>query len=243
MTYPPYPGTSEPSDAYPSYPTSPQPAGAYPPPGYYGPMVEPEPARGLMIAALVLAVLLTCFELIEAALAWSAQSDYLDAADQGLTGLDVTTAYDVAALPYVALLICAYVVTCLWLYKVRTNAELIFRGAHHARSKGWVWGSWICPVVSLWFPFQIVRDVARDPREFKSNTLIGWWWAFWLASLITGQIATRLVGFGEINRDLVTALGPVETIDALLVIVPCAFWIKVVLQIGRDQDRLMHVAR
>jgi hypothetical protein len=242
MSYPPYPGPSEHPGEYPSYPTTPQPAIGYPPPaGYY--IKEPEPARGLMSASIVFAVLLTCFEIIEAALAWAAQSDYLDAADEGLTGLDVSTPYDFAALPYLALLIAVYVVTCLWLHKVRTNAELIFPGAHHARSKGWVWGSWICPVVSLWFPFQIVRDVARDPREFKSNALIGWWWAFWLTSLIVGQISSRLVGFGEINRDLVSALGTAETINAVLATVACALWVTIVRRIGRDQDRLLHITR
>jgi hypothetical protein len=39
----------------------------------------------------------------------------------------------------------------------------------------------VCPVVSLWFPFQIVRDVqaATNPHG-RRTALIGWWWAAFL---------------------------------------------------------------
>ncbi len=243
MSYPPYPGTSEPSGAYPSYPGTPQPTGGYPPPPGWVPIARPEPARGLMIASIVMAALLAALDVIEAPLAWAAQSEYIDAADQGLMSYDVWTAYDWAAIPYLPLGIAVYVVTCLWLYKVRTNAQALFPEGRHARSRGWVWGGWVVPVVNLWFPFQVVRDIARDPREVIGSTMIGWWWTFWLLGLFSGRIGARLVGFEEIDKGLISALGTVETINALFTVVACALWIRIVLRIGRMQDELMGITR
>lgn len=244
MSYPPYPGPPEAAPGFPRYgPAASGPAGGYPPPGYYIPVPRPEPARGLMISAIVIAATYAAIQVIEAGLAWLAQQEYVDAAQNGISAYDVFTAYDLIAIPQFPLLIAAYVVTCLWLYKVRTNAEAIFPGAHHARSSGWVWGGWVCPVVSLWFPFQIVRDVSRDPREFTSNTVIGWWWAMWLISLITDRIGTSLVGADEIDEGAASALGTVETINATFVVIAFVLWVLTIRRIGSLQDRLMGITR
>ena len=196
-----------------------------------------------MIGAMVMASVFVALEIIEAALAWPAQSKYLEAADRGQMGYDVWTPYDFVAIPFIPVGIAAYVVTCLWLYKVRTNADILFPGGRHARSRGWVWGSWICPIVSLWFPFQVVRDIAHDPREFKNNALIGWWWAFWLVSMLTFQIGSSFVSVNEIDTSTTSALGTVETINALITITAFVLWIRVIRRIGRLQDELMGITR
>ena len=248
MTYPPYPGPIEP-EAAPGFPrygptTAAAPYGTPPgqaPPGFYPP--PPQPARGLMVAAIAIAAFFTVIQVIEAGLAWPAQQSYLNAADNGTRSYDVWTPYDVVAIPQIPLLIAAYVVTCLWLYKVRTNHEALFPGVHQARGKGWVWGGWVCPVVSLWFPFQIVRDVSRDPRTFKGSAVIGWWWALWLITQVTDQIGPALVRGPDIEKGAVSALGTVETIDASILVGAFVLWVLTVRRIGRLQDHLMGVTR
>jgi len=192
-----------------------------------------------MIAAIVMASLVTAAQVIEAGLAWPARHTYLEAAANGTRAYDVWTPYDLAAVPQFPLLIAAYVVTCLWLYKVRTNYEIFFPGAHLARSKGWVWGSWVCPVVNLWFPLQIVRDMSRDPRELRGSAVLGWWWALWLITRVTDQIGPALVGGTEIDTGAVSALGIMETIDASILLGAFALWLAAVRRIGRLQDQLM----
>jgi hypothetical protein len=50
-----------------------------------------------------------------------------------------------------------------WLYRARQNADAL--GGHFQRhSLGWASGSWFCPVVSLWFPYQIVTDVLNEAQ-------------------------------------------------------------------------------
>jgi hypothetical protein len=84
------------------------------------------------------------------------------------------------------------VVTLVWLYRARMNAEGLVR---HRRSKGWVVGGWFCPVVNLWFPLQVVEDVSRadlpgDRRGAAGIVLYGWW-ACWLLAWFTGASYRR----------------------------------------------------
>jgi len=224
MTHPPYPGLPAAPDAV-------------PPPHTGGPSHAVSSTRGLAIGAALSAVLITAFELVEVPLAYAAQDVYLEAADLGESGLDVWTAYDTIGLIWGFAGIAAYVCTCLWLYRVRTNVEITHPGATHVRKRGWVWGGWVVPVVSAWFPFQIVRDLLRAHRGSAPMALLGWWWAFWLISTVTGQIGTRLTGFDEIDPSTAGLLGITEGVDAAINIVALVLWLAVILRVDQAQRR------
>jgi hypothetical protein len=229
---------------YPSYPGPTESAGSYQAPPVNVSNQFLSPARGLAIAAASLAALFTLIEVIEAVFAWLAEGDYLDAADRGQSGFEVWTPYDLMVVPYFAAGIAAYVVTCLWLNQVRTNTEILTPAAKHARSKGWIWGGWLVPIVSLWFPFQVVRDIAVNTHENrKGEATLGWWWAFWLMTLISGQIGARIVPVNGIDPDVIRALGPVETINAIITIIALILWLRVIRRITDDQERLIGLAR
>lgn len=79
----------------------------------------------------------------------------------------------------------------IWLWRARTNAERIFPDSihKHRRSRAWVILGWIVPIVSFWFPKQIVDDVWRTsdrhnpPKtslEFLPPTgfVTAWWVVF-----------------------------------------------------------------
>ncbi len=108
-------------------------------------MALPEPARGLMIASIVAASVFLALEVFEAVLSWPAQSRLLDAVESGQS-LDFMMPYDVLGFLWLPVLISTYIVTCLWLYRVRVNAEALSPSVHHARKRWWVWGAWIVPV-------------------------------------------------------------------------------------------------
>jgi uncharacterized protein DUF4328 len=111
-----------------------------------------------------------------------------------------------------------------WLWRVRWNAELFCRGAHRL-GRGWVIGSWICPVVNLWYPKWIVDDViaASDPRTpphlstlrgIPGTRLSSAWWLTWVVGLVLGNIAQRSVldGAAEVGELLTNAV--LSTISA-----------------------------
>lgn len=202
------------------------------------------PVRGLATAATIAAIALTAIEMLEAAFAWSAQKTYLDAAANGASALDVWTAYDTMAVPLVIAAIAAYVVTCLWLFQARENAEILRPGSTHARKIGWVWAGWLVPLACIWVPFQILRDVQGKPAYPKpTGPLLRWWWAFWLLGVFSSQIGTRLIGFGEIDPDIVQALGAVETVNAGITFVALALWLTLIRNITQDQERAIDASR
>ena len=99
-----------------------------------------------------------------------------------------------AANGFLLALLVAGVVFIVWLWRVRSNAELFCAGRHR-RGRGWVIGGWFCPVVNFWFPKQIVDDViaASDPRTppqipdlrgIRGNGLVVAWWLTWVASIV-----------------------------------------------------------
>ena len=75
---------------------------------------------------------------------------------------------------------------------------------HNARyTEGWAAGSWFIPIISLYWPYQIMIDIWRGTQnairerfgEPQPSTLVGWWWALF----ITNNFFAYIVAFA--NRD------------------------------------------
>lgn len=100
-------------------------------------------------------------------------------------------------------LFAAAAVFVVWLWRVRWNAEMFCRGEHRF-TRGWVLGSWICPVVNLWYPKWVVDDIvaASDPhtppqtqnlRGIPGTRLVWAWWITWVIGLVLDNVAQRSV--------------------------------------------------
>jgi hypothetical protein len=127
-----------------------------------------------------------------------------------LCGLLVTTAAALlswtvvpgAEAPALVMSLVTGIVTIIWLYRARTNVEGM---RYQRRKKGWAIGGWFCPVVNLWFPLQIVEDVARadnPPDRPNAGAPIRYaWWACWLLTWVSGfyyrQVHTVYPNGGE----------------------------------------------
>lgn len=75
-----------------------------------------------------------------------------------------------------------------WFYRVRKNAGM---WGPQRRSQGWTIGAWFTPVVNLWFPVQIMRDVWRVSagergEQTAAVRLIAAWWTCWVLAWVTG---------------------------------------------------------
>lgn len=160
--------------ADPPGPSCPNCANSTMPPGYaIGPMQEPTPLSGLCVA---LTVLFGCVALTQ----------LLDAmASSSRTAKD---AFDVLSSLAIVALIPVYLV---WFFRARRNAGLWGPQRH---GQGWSIGAWFTPVVSLWFPYQMLSDIwrasepaARRPggRRGPDATAIAWW-ACWILAWVTG---------------------------------------------------------
>jgi hypothetical protein len=82
----------------------------------------------------------------------------------------------------------AALTTITWLGRSRTLADDVAPRWRHARAPHWSWLGWFVPVVAFWFPYQVVRDVARATGSAArhpvapSGFVLASWWASWLVS-------------------------------------------------------------
>ena len=72
----------------------------------------------------------------------------------------------------------------VWFRRARINAEC--SGYRQRRARGWAFWGWIVPIVSLWFPFQIMGDIWRAGLPASQWRKTAWlpalWWTCWLIS-------------------------------------------------------------
>ncbi|HSV39702.1 MAG TPA: DUF4328 domain-containing protein [Nocardioidaceae bacterium] len=123
----------------------------------------------------------------------------------------------------------AYPICCLWLWQARENAEALRPEARHARSRGWVWGGWICPFVNLWFPYQIVRDIRAATKPSDRRTGVpAYWWTVLLFCWVAGRVSLPLE-YGTAD------LASWEVVAAGAGILAAVMWVLIVRQVTRDQ--------
>jgi hypothetical protein len=96
----------------------------------------------------------------------------------------------------------------VWQHRLASNGRV--HPTYLRRSPGWHIGSWFIPIVSLWFPYQNVKDLARGlmapvdrwgvglpddgPERGVATRLLPWWWLAWLASSVAAQIESGTGG-------------------------------------------------
>jgi hypothetical protein len=146
----------------------------------------------------------------------------------------------------VLLMIATAVVFIVWFYRARNNAD-VFGGRFQRRSRGWAIGGWFCPVVNLWFPYQIATDVlceaeyaAAPPGQQvisgrPSYPLLRGWWLVLLVSGVLSRSSWRLSP-NSVHDLLVQAR--VDIAATLLEIVAAVLAVAVVRRITTAHEQL-----
>lgn len=215
------------------------PGGGFPGPPPWPTMVvqrvPPVPCRirGHAIAAIVTALLVGAAEVAVAIAAWPSGAAY-GRGWQNEGNADVTASWDYAYPFLIPTLLAAYVAGALWLWQARYNVDAMPPAVRQVRSRGWVWGAWVTPVVNLWFPYQVVRDAVRSTVPAFSRASIGLWWGFWLSWLLTEPWVSALV-FQEAPSST-HLLGVVETLDAAACIGALVLWVLMIRQVSTAQE-------
>jgi Na+/proline symporter len=72
---------------------------------------------------------------------------------------------------------------------------------------GWAAGSWFVPIMHLYRPYQIMRELHEetidlcDKKKVSSNglstDLLGWWWFSWMVSSVLGRIVGQISNGAE----------------------------------------------
>jgi hypothetical protein len=200
--------------------------------------VHPAPPRspsGLATAALVVGGLWILVQVACVITVWPAVDEYSRASSLGIDAADVWTAYDTMNLLVLPFALATYVVACGWLHSARKAACVISPGVPHARSWLWVWLGWWVPVVSFWFPYQVVRDVRRA-SVVRDPAGIGPWWAMWLALTVLSVATRGLTPTAGLPGDArLHALAWTEGVYSLVLVVAIGLWARIVWEIRTAQ--------
>ena len=182
------------------------------------------PSR-LAAAVVVLSSVYLALHVVSTLLSFEAAEAYSAASDPN----DVFTGYDAVAIPLGMVLVAVFIVSCLWLNECRKFAVVLNPAYDHARSTAWVWLGWVVPIVALWFPYQVVRDLRRSTIPVASG--IGLWWGTWIAaSFMSNQTALVTLGY----RDPST-LPVIEVVTTALMVVAFLGWLRIVRELTAAQ--------
>ncbi|MEW9527189.1 DUF4328 domain-containing protein [Microbispora sp. NPDC049125] len=208
------------------------------------------PIRGLGTAAVVMLIVDSVVDLIAAGISaqratliesFISDGESFDLADAEASDQLYAVSGVVEFLVYVA----TAVVFLVWLFRARANAESLSPWPHR-RAKPWLIFGWGVPIVSLWFPKQIMDDIwtsskpgviarigslATAPR----SGLIWAWWLTWLLSTWVSQLVSRSLTRADELPDMRDAAA-FDVVANALSILAAALAIAVVLMITRLQE-------
>jgi Domain of unknown function (DUF4328) len=195
-----------------------------------------EPAGALTNVVIALSVLVTVFLWLAALLSPSADRavESALAADGDVTA--ALASYSAVAVLTLPAWLASWIVTSIWLTKGYRNAEILTPGGQR-RSAIWIWLGWIVPIVSFWFPKQILDDVARAT---SSRVSTGPYWAAFVVMALLNSVQFQLSRRAA-EADLVDPT--IHFAIAIAATVALALWIVLVRRIGAAQDRLAQFGR
>ncbi len=113
------------------------------------------------------------------------------------------------AMTYIGTLILAGIAFIFWMHMAYRNLEPL-RGLLQGHSPWWVIFGWIIPIISLFRPYQLMKEIYRDsspglPGRGEATPLLPIWWALWLVGGWISSVAGNFVFRGETARDFITA--------------------------------------
>jgi len=158
----------------------------------------------------------------------SAQS-YRDQLASGTAADQIVTAYDAMTVIIPITMISSWVITSLWLKKLHIAATATNPTAMRLK-RPWVFWSWIVPVVSLWFPKNIIEDLLKAEGSEESKSLIGkdtlTWWLTWVGFALVNNIG--IVSAFDAADGYVPIRPELELAGACLLTGAYLVWIRIV---------------
>jgi hypothetical protein len=162
----------------------------------------------------------------------SAQS-YRDQLASGTAADQIVTAYDAMTVIIPITMISAWVITSLWLKKLHISATEVNPTAIRLK-RPWVFWSWIVPVVSLWFPKNLIEDLLKANGSDEAKSLIGkdtlTWWLTWVGFALVNNIG--IVSAFDAPEGYVPIRPELELAGACLLTGAYLVWIRIVKGLG-----------
>ncbi|KRA38298.1 MULTISPECIES: DUF4328 domain-containing protein [unclassified Nocardioides] len=202
---------------------------------------RPKALQGLAHVIVALAVTVTVLEVFTALFS-NVEPGTREAFLLGGDLVEDLAWYEEVQLLTYPLLLVAYLPACLWLYRARANSFLIDPRAIHERARAWVWLGWILPLVHLWYPYQVVRDVQNGSVRRGTYVEVTVWWGAWLTWLFATRTVAGLLNtrdrdpmMAEALSDTAASVTALNWISAAAAVLACVQWCRIVLGVTASQ--------
>ena len=163
----------------------------------------------------------------------SAQS-YRDQLASGTAADQIITTYDAMTVLIPITMISSWVITSLWLKKLHIAATATNPTAMRLK-RPWVFWSWIVPVVSLWFPKNLIEDLLKSDATDEAKALIGkdtlTWWLTWIGFALVNNVG--IVSAFDAPDGYVPIRPELELAGACLLTGAYLVWIRIVKTLDR----------
>ncbi|MCK4662317.1 MAG: DUF4328 domain-containing protein [Bacteroidales bacterium] len=85
-----------------------------------------------------------------------------------------------------------------------------------SQSEGWATGSWFVPIICLYKPYQIMKEMWKETTGLLVNkienytnnyniSVIGWWWTLWIISSYVGNFVMKSTFKSETVDELINS--------------------------------------
>ena len=159
------------------------------------------------------------------------------------------TREQIIAIVYLIAFIISAIAFIYWFRRAYFNLHL--RVNHLSQTEGWAAGSWFVPIVCLYMPYQIMRELYQETKELLekkelstneslTTSSLGLWWTQWIINNIIGQFVYRYSMKAESIDEL--TISTVASMIGNVVGIPLALiTIKVINDYSNVEPRLIEI--
>lgn len=152
--------------------------------------------RGRMIAVLTACILSIICQLLAAFYTFNAIFLITGGASPDLIGTAGQNLENIGKLTFAIALI-AIICLLIWVYRAYKNLPAL-TDEHTQWSPGWAVGGWVVPILNLWRPFQVIKEIweksANDTKRTDMGSVItGIWWGGYLVLHFYSKFADKVV--------------------------------------------------
>ncbi len=120
-------------------------------------------------------------------------------------------------------------------------------------SEGWAAGCWFIPIINLYRPYQIMKEIYVETKKLLTNkglsekvdystSYLNWWWTLWVISGIIGQFIFRFSIKSENTIENITITTVMLIISSILGIPLTLITVKVIKDYSKVEPLLAQIS-
>ncbi len=137
----------------------------------------------------------------------------------------------------------------LWFRRAYFNLHLISRNLKY--TEGWAAGGWFVPILNLWYPYTIMRELFTETFSFfnKNNSnsedtfklsIIGWWWALWIIASFFAYLGANLLSKSN-NISGISSGTLVQIFSSVISCIGAIIIVRIIKKYSEMEDQIVFI--